>query len=125
MRITASQYHTPMEDTIFDRIIAGEMDADIVYEDDAVVAFRDISPQAPIHVLVIPRNRMQSIAEAPEHDAETIGRFMQGVALAARKLEVEENGYRVVLNTGRDALQTVPYVHAHIIAGRKLGWPPG
>lgn len=114
-----------MEETIFDRIIAGTTEADIVYEDDDVVAFRDISPQAPVHVLVVPRNRMASIAESTDHDAASLGRFIQGIAKAARTLGVEENGYRVVFNTGKDALQTVPYVHAHIIGGRKLGWPPG
>jgi len=114
-----------MEETIFDRIIAGDTEADIVYEDDHVVAFRDISPQAPVHVLVIPRQRMTSIAESPEQEPELLGRLMQGIALAARTLDLEESGYRVVFNTGRNALQTVPYIHAHIIGGRKLGWPPG
>lgn len=114
-----------MEETIFDRIIAGETEADIVYEDDFVVAFRDINPQAPVHVLVVPRERMRSIADAPNHDPATMGRLVQGIALAAKKLELEESGYRVVFNTGKDALQTVPYIHAHIIGGRKLGWPPG
>ncbi|MFP4151493.1 MAG: histidine triad nucleotide-binding protein [Alkalispirochaeta sp.] len=114
-----------MEETIFDRIISGDTEADIVYEDDHVVAFRDISPQAPVHILVIPRRRMTSIADSPEEEPEILGRLMQGIALAARSLGLEESGYRVVFNTGRDALQTVPYIHAHIIGGRKLGWPPG
>lgn len=114
-----------MEDTIFDRIIAGDTEADIVYEDDHVVAFRDISPQAPVHVLVVPRNRMRSIADSPQHDPAVLGHFLQGIAATAKKLDLEENGYRVVFNTGKDALQTVPYIHAHIIGGRKLGWPPG
>lgn len=114
-----------MEDTIFDRIVAGDTEADIVYEDDYVVAFRDISPQAPVHVLVVPRNRMQSVADAPQQDPAVLGRFMQGIAETAKTLGLEENGYRVVFNTGKDALQTVPYIHAHIIGGRKLGWPPG
>jgi histidine triad (HIT) family protein len=114
-----------MEDTIFDKIIAGETEADIVFENDHVVAFRDINPQAPTHVLVVPRTRMKSIAETTDHDAQVIGKIIHGIAETARALQLEEGGYRVVFNTGKDALQTVPYIHAHILAGRKLGWPPG
>lgn len=114
-----------MEDTIFDKIIAGELEADIVFENDHVVAFRDINPQAPTHVLVVPRTRMQSIAETTNHAPQLIGQIVQGIAETARALDLEENGYRVVFNTGKDALQSVPYIHAHILAGRKLGWPPG
>jgi histidine triad (HIT) family protein len=114
-----------METTIFDRIIAGEMEADIVYEDDHVVAFRDISPQAPTHVLVVPRTRMKSIADSVHHDPAVLGGFIHGIARTAETLGLEEKGYRVVFNTGADALQTVPYIHAHILGGRKMGWPPG
>ncbi len=114
-----------METTIFDKIIAGEMEADIVYEDDHVVAFRDISPQAPTHVLVVPRTPMKSIADSVHHDPAVLGSFMQGIARTAEILGLEEKGYRVVFNTGADALQTVPYIHAHILGGRKMGWPPG
>jgi histidine triad (HIT) family protein len=114
-----------MEETIFDRIISGEMKADIVFENDAVVAFRDINPQAPVHVLVVPRTRMRSIAETTEHDPAVIGAFMHGIAETARTLGLEDDGYRVVFNTGRDALQTVPYIHAHLLGGRQMEWPPG
>ncbi len=114
-----------MEETIFDKIIAGETEVDTVFENEHVVAFRDINPQAPVHVLVIPRTRMESIAQATDHSPEVLGRLIQGVALTARSLGLEKNGYRVVFNTGRDALQTVQYVHAHILAGRKMAWPPG
>ena len=115
-----------MSDTIFDKIVAGEMQADIVYEDEHVVAFRDINPQAPTHVLVIPRRRMTSIADAAENeDLQELGAFMRGIARTARALKLEAGGYRVVFNTGADALQTVAYVHAHILGGRRLGWPPG
>ena len=68
---------------------------------------------------------MQSVADSPRHDPTVLGRFIQGIAETAKKLELEENGYRVVFNTGKDAMQTVPYIHAHIIGGRRLGWPPG
>lgn len=114
-----------MHDTIFDGILAGTVPADVVFENDHVLAFRDIAPQAPVHVLVIPRTRMTSLAEGPEHPPEALGHFLQGVALVARHLDLEENGYRVVFNTGRNGQQTVEYVHAHILGGRKLTWPPG
>ena len=114
-----------MEETIFDKIIAREVPADIVFENEDVLAFRDIEPQAPVHVLVIPKVRMRSLAESTDHTPEVIGRLMHGAALTARALGVEEGGYRAVLNTGKDALQTVAYLHVHLLAGRKLGWPPG
>ena len=114
-----------MEETIFDRIIAGEIPADVVYRNEHVIAFRDITPQAPVHVLVVPLTRMESIAQATAHQPETMGHFMQGIAATARERGLEEKGYRVVFNTGADALQSVQYVHAHILGGRKLGWPPG
>lgn len=115
-----------MSDTIFDKIVSGEMKADIVFEDEHVVAFNDINPQAPFHVLVVPRRRMQSIADAAEtEELPELGAFLRGIARTARKLGLEEGGYRVVFNTGADALQTVAYVHAHILGGRKMGWPPG
>ena len=114
-----------MSETIFSKIIDREIPADIIYEDDQCLAFRDINPQAPVHVLVVPRTRMKSIAESTSHSPEVMGHIIHGIAETARTLELEENGYRVVFNTGRDAMQTVPYIHAHILAGRKLGWPPG
>lgn len=114
-----------MADTIFEKIASGEIAADRVYEDEHVVAFRDISPQAPVHVLVIPRVKMKSLIDVPAADSAIVGAFLQGVAKAAAALGLQENGYRVVFNTGRDALQTVPYLHAHILAGRRMGWPPG
>lgn len=114
-----------MKPTIFDQIVSGEIPTEFVYEDDHVVAFNDINPQAPVHVLVLPKRRMASLAEAPESDPESLGLLLRGVARTARTLGLEENGYRVVFNTGRDALQSVAYVHAHILAGRTLQWPPG
>ena len=114
-----------MEDTIFDRILRKEIPADIVFENDDVVSFRDISPQAPVHVLVVPRVRMRSLSEAPAHDPAALGAFLQGIAKTAVTLGLERGGYRVVFNTGKDALQTVEYVHAHILGGRALKWPPG
>lgn len=114
-----------MEETIFDKIIAGKIPADVVFRNEHVIAFRDINPQAPVHVLVVPLQKMESIAQAEAHHPEALGRFMQGIAAVAREMGLEANGYRVVFNTGRDALQTVQYVHAHILGGRTMSWPPG
>ena len=114
-----------MEETIFDKILAGETQADVVYEDDYVLAFRDINPQAPVHVIVIPRKKLRGIADAKESERDPLGGFIQGISRAAEALDLEESGYRVVFNNGRDALQTVPYIHAHILGGRRMKWPPG
>jgi histidine triad (HIT) family protein len=111
--------------TVFDRIVKGELQARIVYEDDHVLAFHDKQPQAPIHVLVIPKRRASTFDELADRDPEEIGHFFSGVAAAARNLGLTENGYRVVVNYGRDGNQTVAYLHAHLLGGRRLGWPPG
>lgn len=113
------------EQTIFDKIIAGEIPADIVYENEDVIAFRDIAPKAPVHVLVIPKTRIARFAGLPEWSDEAIGRFFRGVAAAASELGLDGPGYRIVLNNGADAGQEVEYLHAHILAGRRLTWPPG
>jgi len=111
--------------TVFDRILEGELPARVAYEDGHVLAFHDAHPQAPIHVLVIPKRKAATFAELAEREPEEVGHFFRGVAEAARSLGLLENGYRVVLNSGRDANQSVAYLHAHILAGRRLGWPPG
>lgn len=113
------------EKTIFEKIISGEIPADIVYENEYVLAFKDLSPQAPVHVLVIPKKKIARIADALEMSAEDMGHFLHGITLTARTLNLEENGYRVVINNGTDAIQTVEYLHAHILGGRLLAWPPG
>lgn len=111
--------------TIFDRILKGEIPADILYQDDDVVAFRDIQPVAPVHVLVIPRSKFASLIEARDQDPLVLGRLMQGISRVAASLGLDADGYRVVFNSGRNAQQSVAYVHAHVIGGRALGWPPG
>jgi histidine triad (HIT) family protein len=118
-------YSGGMGETVFEKIIRGEVEADIVLENEDVVAFREINPEAPVHVLVVPRTPMKDLSESTNHDPEVMGKLIHGIALTARKLGLEENGYRVVFNIGRDALQTVPYLHGHILAGKTLGWPPG
>jgi histidine triad (HIT) family protein len=112
-------------ETIFDKIIRKEIPAQIVFEDDHVLAFKDIQPQAPVHILVIPKKKIVSFVDVKNSDGADMGHFMQGISKTAEVLGLEQNGYRVVFNSGRDAQQTVPYIHAHILAGRILDWPPG
>ena len=112
-------------DTLFDMILAGEIPADKVFEDDDVLAFRDINPQAPTHVLVIPKKRVSRFAELRERDPGDVGRFFAGVSRVAADLGLDADGYRVVVNNGRDGQQTVEYLHAHILGGRPMTWPPG
>ena len=111
--------------TIFARIISGEIPADKVYEDEHVVAFRDISPQAPVHVLVVPRKPLVSVADAGDEDALLLGRLMLAAAQVARQLGLEEAGYRLVTNVGSDGGQSVPHLHVHVLGGRQMIWPPG
>lgn len=114
-----------MAETIFDKIVAKKMDADIVYEDDTVLAFKDINPQAPVHVLVLPKKKLSSIAAVTAEESSLLGEYFKGISKTAAKLGLEENGYRVVFNHGKHGQQTVDYIHAHIIGGRQLKWPPG
>ncbi|WP_334131441.1 histidine triad nucleotide-binding protein [Silanimonas lenta] len=114
-----------MSETIFSKIIRREIPADIVYEDEHVLAFRDIAPKAPVHVLFIPRTPIATLDDAgPEH-AELLGRLMLAAAAYARAQGFAEDGYRVVMNCNRDGGQTVFHIHLHLLAGRALSWPPG
>lgn len=113
------------KNTIFDLIIAGKAPAEVVYKDEDVFAFKDVNPMAPIHVLVIPTRRADSFKELADMDASYVGRYIQGVAKVATMLGLDDPGYRVVYNTGKDANQSVDYLHAHILGGRQLSWPPG
>ena len=114
-----------MEKTLFEKICDKEIPADIVYEDDQVVAFRDIAPKAPMHVLVIPRKAIARINEALPEDQALLGHLLLKAAEVARSLGLGEDGCRLVLNNGRDAGETVPHLHCHILGGRKMEWPPG
>lgn len=112
-------------DCIFCRIAAGEMDADIVHEDDHVVAFRDINPQAPTHILVIPREHVARVDDLEERHTDLVGRLFLAAAKLAAGDGVDETGYRLVMNTGAGAGQSVFHIHLHLLGGRPLSWPPG
>lgn len=110
--------------TIFQKIIDKEIPADIVHEDDLCLAFKDISPQAPTHVLVIPKKLIVNLAETQDEDAALLGHLMT-VAKKVADQQGLTNGYRVVLNSGPDGGQSVDHLHIHVLGGRKLAWPPG
>ena len=114
-----------MEKSIFSRIIDREIPADIVHEDEHVLGFRDISPQAPVHVLFVPKTPYATLNDVPASEAELLGRLLLAAAGYARREGFADSGYRVVVNTGSDAMMSVPHLHIHILGGRKLGWPPG
>jgi histidine triad (HIT) family protein len=112
-------------DCIFCRIAAGQLPATIVHEDDYVVAFQDLKPEAPTHVLVIPRRHIASVDALDALDADLVGRLFLAAKDIARKTGVAETGYRLVVNNGSDAGQTVDHVHLHVMGGRGMAWPPG
>lgn len=110
---------------LFCRIASGEITAKKVYEDDQVVAFHDINPQAPTHVLVIPRKHIATLDALTDADAMTVGTLVTRTAALARELHLESDGYRIVANNGEAAGQTVFHIHFHLLGGRNFGWPPG
>ena len=114
-----------MSKTLFEKIIAREITATIVYEDDLIVAFRDIKPQAPTHVLIVPRKPMPRIAEAMPEDHKVLGHLLLKAAEVAKNLGLAQSGFRLVFNNGPDAGEAVPHLHCHILGGRHMGWPPG
>lgn len=114
-----------MAETIFDRIIRREISADIVYEDDDVLAFRDIVPQAPVHVLFIPKKPIATLNDASDADAVLIGKLVLVAARWAKAQGFADDGYRVVMNCNRNGGQTVFHIHLHLLAGRQMHWPPG
>lgn len=113
--------------TIFDRILAKEIPANLAFENESVLAFHDIAPQAPVHVLVIPKRKVARISDLGESDdsASQLGVLFAGAVQTAQHLGLVENGYRLVVNCGKDGQQTVDYLHVHILGGRPLHWPPG
>ena len=114
-----------MSKTLFEKIAAREIPAAIVYEDDLVLAFRDIAPKAPVHVLIVPKRPIARIGAAGPEDAAVLGHLFLKAGEVARSLGIEATGYRLVVNNGTDAGETVPHLHVHILGGRTLAWPPG
>jgi histidine triad (HIT) family protein len=113
-----------MAETIFSKIVRREIPADVVYEDDLVLAFRDVQPQAPVHILVIPKEPIVSLAETTADDRDLLGHILVTIAEIARREELD-NGYRVVTNIGTDGGQSVFHLHFHLLGKRSLAWPPG
>ncbi len=111
--------------TIFEKIAAGQIPARIVHEVEDFIAFHDIQAQAPVHVLIVPRKCITRITEADVSHADMLGRMLLATREIAAKLGVLESGYRIVINNGRDAGESVPHLHIHLLAGRALAWPPG
>lgn len=111
--------------TLFAKIIAREIPADIVYEDEHVLAFRDINPQAPVHVLFIPKRPVATLNELQPGDEALVGRLVLAAAAYAKREGFAESGYRVVMNCNADGGQTVFHIHLHLLAGRAMHWPPG
>ncbi|HAC92513.1 MAG TPA: histidine triad nucleotide-binding protein [Planctomycetaceae bacterium] len=114
-----------MADTIFGKIIRKEIPARIVHEDDLCLAFHDVSPQAPTHVLVIPKKPIDSLEQLELEDAALLGHLWLVIRKVAGQLSLSESGYRVVVNCGRNGGQSVDHLHFHILGGRRLSWPPG
>ncbi len=114
-----------MAECVFCQIVVGAIPAKILYEDDQVIAFDDMNPQARVHVLVIPKRHMASLAEAQDSDVSVLGQLMVVCSKMAQERGIAEDGYRVVANTGRGAGQTVFHLHLHVLGGRSFEWPPG
>jgi len=110
---------------IFCAIAENKIPANIVYEDTEIIAFHDINPQAPIHVLVIPRKHIEKISDATKTDQELLGKIILAGNQIAKKLGIDESGFRMVINNGRDGGQHVYHIHLHVLGGRKMTWPPG
>ncbi len=110
-----------MEDCVFCKIIKGEIPSEKVYEDEQIVAFKDIDPAAPIHVLVIPKKHIATLLDIKEEDTALMGDMMQAVKKVAKILGIEENGFRLIVNCGKDSGQEVMHIHFHILAGMKMG----
>jgi len=114
-----------MSETIFSRIIAGAIPADIVYEDEDAIAVRDIAPQAPLHLLIIPRRPIPTLNDLTEADAALAGKLLLIAAQLAAREGLAERGYRTVINCNAEGGQTIFHLHIHLLGGRPLGWPPG
>ena len=114
-----------MSDCLFCGIVEGRINANVVYRDDSLVAFKDIAPKAPVHILIIPRKHLVSVSDIADADRALIGHIFQIAARLAREQGIAESGYRIVVNSGADAGQSVFNLHYHLLGGRQLSWPPG
>jgi histidine triad (HIT) family protein len=114
-----------MSDCLFCGIVEGQVKGDVVYRDESIVAFRDIRPRAPVHILIVPRKHVASILELEVNDQAAIGQILIVIAKLAREHGIAESGFRVVVNSGADAGQTVFHLHFHLLGGRHFSWPPG
>ncbi|MCW8908864.1 MAG: histidine triad nucleotide-binding protein [Sedimenticola sp.] len=114
-----------MDDCLFCKMVAREIEPDVVYENDDVLAFRDINPQAPVHVLIIPKRHISTLNDLQPADAALIGKLSLAAAAIARQEGIAEDGYRTLINTNREGGQVVFHVHMHLVGGRRMGWPPG
>ncbi len=114
-----------MQDCTFCRIIAGEAPAEILYQDEHLTAFFDQNPQAPVHVLIVPNKHLENLREAKADDTPLLGELLWRAAELAREQGISSQGYRLVLNVGRQGGQSVPHLHLHLLGGRRLRWPPG
>jgi histidine triad (HIT) family protein len=112
-------------DCIFCKIVAGQIKAQVVYDDPQVLAFRDVNPQAPVHILVIPKKHIQNISQVSETDTSLVGHMAKTAVEVARRENVQDSGFRLVANNGPHAGQSVDHLHMHVLGGRKLAWPPG
>ncbi|MGE3310865.1 MAG: histidine triad nucleotide-binding protein [Limisphaerales bacterium] len=111
--------------TLFEKIAARQIPSDMVFEDERVIAFRDINPQAPVHVLVVPKKAIPRVGEAADGESQLLGHLLLTAAAVARTLGVDRTGYRLVINNGSDGGESVPHLHVHLLGGRAMGWPPG
>ena len=114
-----------MEDCLFCKIVNNEIPAELIFEDDRIVAFNDINPQAPIHILIIPKEHFASLNDIPEEKIDLMGHILLRARQIAQNLGIQESGYRIVLNTARDSGQEVFHIHFHLLGGRRMTWPPG
>lgn len=114
-----------MEKCLFCKIANGEIKSDLIYEDDNIVAFNDIRPQAPVHVIIIPRRHIERVSDIDKKDRNLAGDLILAAATVARKKNIEKSGYRLVINCNKDAGQEIFHIHIHLLGGRKFSWPPG
>ncbi len=114
-----------MNECLFCAIVEGSVKAQIVYQDDQVLAFKDIAPKAPVHILIIPRKHLAGVSNVTDQDRAVMGRIFEIAAQLARQQRIADSGYRIVVNSGADAGQSVLHLHYHLLGGRRMSWPPG